>query len=90
MTRVTASACVQDENEFEADSDDDEDETENDEDDGDEEDVDKMFSISIGVTFLDSVKRLSRSLAFSSTPIINASFKLSFSTSSKCFKIKRG
>jgi hypothetical protein len=40
-------------------------------------------SRSIGVTFLDSVKRFSLSLAFSSTPIINASFKFSFITNSE-------
>ena len=84
-TRVAASATVQDENEF-ADSDEvgeDDDDDEDDDTENDEDDADKMFSISIGVTFLDSVNRLSRSLAFSSTPIMNASFKFSFSLNSK-------
>ncbi len=91
-TRVAASATVQDENEFvdsdEVGEDDDDDDEDDDDDDteNDEDDVDKMFSISIGVTFLDSVKRLSRSLAFSSTPIMNASFKFSFSLNSKLEK----
>ena len=42
----------------------------------------KMCSRSMGVTFLDSVKRLSRSLAVSSTPIMKASFRFSLSTNS--------
>jgi hypothetical protein len=40
-------------------------------------------SRSMGVTFLDAVRRFNRSLAFSSTPIMNASFRFSFITNSR-------
>jgi hypothetical protein len=50
-----------------------------------DDEVAKIFSMSMGVTFLDSVRRRSRSLAFSSTPIIKASFRFSFSTNSFVF-----